>query len=230
MYEDYYIYYGLTMLAMLVTFGAQFYISTVYSRYSKIRNRNGFTGARTANEILFRNGLGDVEVTEVNGYLSDHFDPLSKKVSLSQTNYSSDSIASMAIAAHECGHALQHQADYAFLKIRASLLPVANISSYAGYMAIMLGLFLGQTNLIWLGIALEGVILLFQLVTLPVEFDASSRALAQIRECGIGDEEELKGAKTVLTAAALTYVAGVASTLLQMLRLILVYGRRRDNR
>ena len=127
MYEDYYIYYGLTMLAMLVTFGAQFYISTVYSRYSKIRNRNGFTGARTANEILFRNGLGDVEVTEVNGYLSDHFDPLSNKVSLSQTNYSSDSIASMAIAAHECGHALQHQADYAFLKIRASLLPVANI-------------------------------------------------------------------------------------------------------
>ena len=109
----------------------------------------------------------------------------------------------MAIAAHECGHALQHQADYAFLKIRASLLPVANISSYAGYMAIMLGLFLGQTNLIWLGIALEGVILLFQLVTLPVEFDASSRALTQIRECGIGDEEELKGAKTVLTAAAL---------------------------
>ena len=149
---------------------------------------------------------------------------------MSQTNYSSDSIASMAIAAHECGHALQHQADYAFLKIRASLLPVANISSYAGYMAIMLGLFLGQTNLIWLGIALEGVILLFQLVTLPVEFDASSRALTQIRECGIGDEEELKGAKTVLTAAALTYVAGVASTLFQMLRLILVYGRRRDNR
>ena len=227
--DDYTIYYGLTFLAFVVTFGAQLYIKAVYSRYSKIPNQSGITGARTASEILYRNDLSSINVLPTTGYLSDHYNPQNLSVSLSQDNYSSASIAAMAVAAHECGHALQDKESYAFLKVRTSLVPAANFSSFAGYLAIMLGIFIGMSELIWIGILLEGVILLFQLVTLPVEFDASSRALVKLQEYGLAEGEDLAGAKKVLTAAALTYVAGVASSLLQILRLVLLYGRR-DNR
>ena len=224
--NDYMIYYGLTFLAFILTFGAQLYIKAVYAKYSKIRNRNGISGARTANEILYRNDLQNINVHEVHGYLSDHYDPRNLSIALSKDIYESPSIAAMAVAAHECGHALQDKESYALLKVRESLIPVVSISSYMGYFAIMIGVFLDMMNVIWLGILLEGIILLFQLLTLPIEFDASSRALRKIREYGLCDEEELAGARTVLTAAALTYVAGVAASLLQILRLILVYGRR----
>ena len=224
--DDYTIYYGLTFLAIAITYGAQLYIQSVYSKYSGIANRKGITGAMTAKELLFNNGMHEVTVKEVNGMLSDHFDPREPSVSLSQNNFESSSIAAVAVAAHECGHALQYKENYALLNIRASLVPLANFSSYAGYLSIMMGLMLGMMNLIWIGILLEGVILLFQIVTLPVEVDASRRALVQLQQYGLVEGEELEGAKTVLRAAALTYVAGVASTLLQVLRLVLVYGRR----
>ncbi len=226
---DYTIYYGLTMLAILITFGAQLYIKAVYSKYSQIPNRSGLTGVRTANEIMVRNGLDPI-IRESGAYLTDHYDPRDKSVTLSSDNYEKASIASLAIAAHECGHALQDRDSYAFLKVRATLLPVANFASFAGYMAIMMGVLFDMINIVWLGIMMECIILLFQLVTLPIEFDASSRGLVQIQENGLADAEETEGAKKVLTAAALTYVAGVASTVLQILRLVLVYGRRGNRR
>lgn len=226
---DYTVYYGLTMLAILITFGAQLYIKAVYAKYSQIPNKSGLTGVRTANEIMIRNGLEPI-IRESGTYLTDHYDPRDKSVTLSPNNYERASIASLAIAAHECGHALQDRDSYAFLRVRASLLPVANFASFAGYLAIMMGVLFDMVNVIWLGILMECVILLFQLVTLPIEFNASSRGLAQIVENHLADAEEVDGAKKVLRAAALTYVAGVASTVLQVLRLVLVYGRRGNRR
>ncbi len=228
--SDYTIYYGLTFLAIIITYGAQLYIQTTYAKFSKIANERGMTGAAVAKELLFNNDLHGVVVKEVNGMLSDHYDPRDQSISLSQNISQSSSIAAIAVAAHECGHALQDRDKYALLSVRASLVPIANIASMGGYISIMMGLMMGMINLVWFGILLECVILLFQLVTLPVEFDASRRALAQIQQYGYVNDTELEGARTVLRAAALTYVAGVASTLLQILRLVLVYGRRRDRR
>ncbi|MCR4856491.1 MAG: zinc metallopeptidase [Erysipelotrichaceae bacterium] len=228
--SDYTIYYGLTFLAIIITYGAQLYIQTTYAKFSKIANEKGMTGAAVAKELLFNNDLHGVVVKEVNGMLSDHYDPRDQSISLSQNISQSSSIAAIAVAAHECGHALQDRDKYALLSVRASLVPIANIASMGGYISIMMGLMMGMINLVWFGILLECVILLFQLVTLPVEFDASRRALAQIQQYGYVNDTELEGARTVLRAAALTYVAGVASTLLQILRLVLVYGRRRDRR
>ncbi len=228
--DDFTIYYGLTLIAFIVTFGAQMYIQSTYSKYSQIPNKMGFTGARTASEVLYRNDLANLAIKPAAGMLTDHYDPRDQSVSLSQNNYDSASIAAMAVAAHECGHAVQHKANYYFLTMRNALLPVASIASYGGYMAIMIGVFSGMTNIIWIGIAMECVILLFQIVTLPVEFDASSRALKMIKEYGMADAEDLQGCKTVLTAAALTYVAGVASSFLQIFRLVMLYGGRRNRR
>lgn len=228
--SDYTIYYGLTFLAIIITYGAQLYIQTTYAKFSKIANEKGMTGAAVAKELLFNNDLHGVVVKEVGGMLSDHYDPRDQSISLSQSISQSSSIAAIAVAAHECGHALQDRDKYALLSVRASLVPIANIASMGGYISIMMGLMMGMINLVWFGILLECVILLFQLVTLPVEFDASRRALAQIQQYGYVNDTELDGARTVLRAAALTYVAGVASTLLQILRLVLVYGRRRDRR
>ncbi len=228
--SDYTIYYGLTFLAIIITYGAQLYIQTTYAKFSKIANEKGMTGAAVAKELLFNNDLHGVVVKEVNGMLSDHYDPRDQSISLSQNISQSSSIAAIAVAAHECGHALQDRDKYALLSVRSSLVPIANIASMGGYISIMMGLMMGMINLVWFGILLECVILLFQLVTLPVEFDASRRALAQIQQYGYVNDTELEGARTVLRAAALTYVAGVASTLLQILRLVLVYGRRRDRR
>ena len=228
--NDYYLYYGLTTLALLLTFGAQIYVQNVYAKYGNIRIMNGINGASVARDILDRNGLGAVQILKTGGILTDRYDPKNMQVVLSQNNFENPSIASVAVAAHECGHALQHKESYAFLNVRSALLPLVNISSYGGYLAIMLGAFLNMMNLIWIGIAMEIVILLFQVITLPVEFDASRRALVQIQENAYLTQEETAGAKKVLTAAALTYVAAVASTLLQILRLILSFGGRRERR
>lgn len=220
------IVYGLTFLAVIITSLAQAYITSTYKKYSLIKNGNGMTGREVARKILDNNGLKNVEVVEVSGYLSDHYDPSSKVVRLSNSNYSESSISAVSVAAHECGHAIQDKENYTFLRFRASLVPIVNFSSYAGYLAIVIGGFTGIFGLIKLGILLECVILLFQVVTLPVEIDASKRALSEVKKYQYLDEKEYSSGKSVLIAAALTYVASVASALIQIFRLVLVYGRR----
>ncbi len=226
--NDYTIYYGLTFIALIITVGAQIFINAMYSKYKKVQNAKGKSGAEVAREILDKNGLQDIYVVETKGNLTDHYDPRRKVVRLSTDVYHKESISSVAVAAHECGHAIQDKDNYTFMRIRAALVPFVNFSSYAGYIAIVIGVIAGLTNLIWLGIMFEVVILLFQLVTLPVEIDASKRALRELESMGTLNSEELQNGKMVLISAAMTYVAGVATALLELLRLILIYGKR-DN-
>lgn len=226
--DYYFISYGLTIGAMIIVLVAQAFVSGCYNKYSKIRNIKGITGGEVARDVLDNNGLGDVDVVETGGNLTDHYDPKRKVVRLSRSVYHGDSIASVAVACHECGHAIQDKNGYLFMRIRSSLVPVVNISSYAGYFAIMFGILASSFNLIWTGIILEMVILLFQIITLPVEFDASRRVLVELEKYNFLNSDELEQGKVMLTSAALTYVAGVASTLLQILRLILLFGRRDD--
>ena len=223
---DYYIYYGLTILAFIITSLAQAFVMGTYKKYSNGSVRKNITGAQAARMILDKADLQDVSVVEVDGYLSDHYDPSKKEVRLSKTNFSGSSIASVSVASHECGHAIQDKVGYSFMRIRASLVPIVNFSSYAGYIAIAIGLALSSLKLVFVGIALEIVILLFQIVTLPVEIDASRRALKEIDKYSFLEGDEYKKGKTVLIAAALTYVASVASALLEILRLVLVFGRK----
>ena len=224
--NNYEIYYLLTLIAFVLTFGAQAYIRYTYSKYSKVHSSLSITGANAATRILRSNDLERIILNQSHGYLSDHYDPKNKMVVLSEYNYSDTSISAIAVSAHECGHALQDKDSYNFLKIRSSLFPVVSFSSYAGYIAISMGVMFSMINLIWIGIIMEMVILLFQFITLPVEFDASSRALKQIEQLELLNNDELKDAKKVLIAAALTYVAGVASTLIQILRLIMMVNPR----
>lgn len=228
--NDTMIYYGLTLIALVITMGAQMFISASYSKYSKIRTKRGLTGEQAARLMLDRNGLRDVTVTSVEGTLTDHYDPRKKTVRLSRNVYSGNSVAAVAVACHECGHAVQDSKGYAMMKIRAALVPVTNLASRAGYIAILVGLILGSYTFVYAGILAEAVILLFQLVTLPVEINASRRALAQIKDSGLLAVDEYPQGRTVLAAAALTYVAGVVSVLLQMLRLIVLFGGRRNRR
>ncbi len=226
--DYYFIAYGLTIIALIITVLAQLFVDSTYRKYLKVDNKRNLSGRDAARYVLDKNGLEDVDVVEVDGYLTDHYDPRSKVIRLSRNNYNGTSIASVSVACHECGHALQDKDGYVFMKIRSSLVPVVNFSSYAGYFAILLGVIFGAFNLIWIGILLEIVILLFQLVTLPVEINASSRALKELDYSHFLTSKELKNGKTVLIAAALTYVASVATTLIQILRLILLFGRRDD--
>ncbi len=226
--DYYFIVYGLTFISFIITIIAQAFVNLSYKKYSKVRNERNLTGKDAARYILDKNGLQDVNVVEVNGYLSDHYDPRKKEVRLSKENYQGTSIASVSVACHECGHAIQDKDGYLFMKIRSSLVPVVNFSSYAGYFAIVLGILFSAPNLIWIGILLEVVILLFQLITLPVEINASSRALKELDYAHFFTSKELKSGKKVLTAAAFTYVASVATTLIQILRLILMFGKRDD--
>ena len=227
---DYYlISYGLTILALIITLGAQGFVNSSYNKYKRVNNNRNITGAQAARRVLDKNGLENVKIEEVVGFLTDHYDPTHKVIRLSTDIYNGSSVAGVAVACHECGHAIQDKEDYLMLKIRHALVPFVNISSYAGYIAIAIGVFFSFVDLIWLGILCECVILLFQLVTLPVEFDASKRALQQIEQEAILEGSEFNGGKKVLTAAALTYVASVASTLLEILRLILLFTRRRDD-
>ena len=225
---EFFVIYGLVIISLAITLGAQAFISSCYSKYSKIRNVNNLTGADVARRILDKNGLTNVKVQMVSGHLSDHYDPRTKTVNLSTKNYSEPSVASVAVASHECGHAIQDKDGYTFLKIRRTLVPVVNLCSYAGYLAIVIGGLMGALGLVWIGIAAELVILFFQLITLPVEFNASKRGLNAIRVDGMLTEKELSGGKMMLTSAALTYVASVATTIIQILRLILIYGRKNN--
>ena len=223
-------YYLLTIIAFLLTITAQIFVNSSYSKTRKIKNKNNLTGEQVARTILDKNGLRNVQIEEVGTTLGDHYDPRSKTIRLSSDIYHNTSIASASVAAHECGHAIQDKEDYTFLRIRHALIPLVSFSSYAGYIAIVIGCIFSSMNLIWLGILMEIVILLFQLITLPVEFNASSRALKKknIEELNILEKSELKYSRKMLKAAAMTYVASVAAAVLEILRLLLIFGRRDD--
>ena len=228
-YDDYLlINYTLPFLGVLITAIAQIFINISYSKYRTVPITKKMTGLETARAILDANGLSNVKINKVSGKLTDHYDPRNKTVNLSRDIYEGYSIASVSVAAHECGHAIQDKNGYTPLRIRHALIPLVNFSSYAGYFAIVIGAIASLTKLITIGLILECVILLFELVTLPVEFNASFRALKELEKNMI-DAKEIKGSKKVLRAAAFTYVASTASTALEILRLVLIFGKRDDN-
>lgn len=221
--------YILVIIAAIFSIWASFRVNSTYRKYAKVRSMSGMTGAMAAERILHSQGIYDVRVERVSGSLTDHYDPSSKVLRLSDATYNNASVAAVGVAAHECGHALQHARGYAPLKIRGALVPVANFGSSAGILLFMLGLFFYSSMgnaMLTIGILLFSAAVLFQLVTLPVEFDASGRAVKLLESTGILGHNELKGTKKVLRAAALTYVAGAATSILQLLRLILIAGGR----
>jgi Zn-dependent membrane protease YugP len=226
-------YYGfdptfiLLVPALLLSIYAQFKIQGTFSKFLRVRSYSGYTGAQAARKILDSNGLYDVPIEVISGHLTDHYDPSHRVLRLSYDVYYGDSLASIGVAAHEAGHALQHHEGYAPLQIRNSLVPVANIGSNLSWILVIAGFALGLAGLINLGILLFSAAVLFQIITLPVEFNASSRALKQIEDNGILYREEIGGAKKVLSAAALTYVAATIMAVSQLLRL-LVIARERD--
>lgn len=222
--------YILVIIGVILSLAASAKVRSTFAKYSQVRSSSGITGAETAERILHRAGIYDVTIEHVHGQLTDHYDPRKKVLRLSDSVYGSNSIAAIGVAAHECGHAIQHQNAYTPLKFRSALVPVANFGSMIAWPLILIGLLLtGSQTLINIGIILFSTAVLFQLVTLPVEFNASKRAIQTLGEAGILHHEELNQSKKVLNAAALTYVAAAAATILQLLRLILLFGgRRRD--
>ncbi|MEA4899529.1 zinc metallopeptidase [Bacillota bacterium Meth-B3] len=212
------------LLAML----AQFKVSGAFRKYAQVRSRSGLTGAEVARRMLDRAGLGSTRVELVRGRLTDHYDPREQVLRLSDEVYASSSIAALGVAAHECGHALQHGEGYAPLGLRSAIVPVVGIGSNLSWPLFLLGLVFSWDPLILAGIALFALTVVFTLVTLPVEFNASSRALAALEGGGYLDGEELVGARKVLNAAALTYVASALSAILQLVRLLVLSGNRRS--
>ena len=223
--------YVLVVLAALISLAVSASMNATFRKYQSVRSLSGLTGEQAALRILQAAGIYDVSIRRVSGNLTDHYDPAHKVLRLSDAVYNNASVAAVGVAAHECGHALQHARGYAPLTIRGALVPVANLGSSAGILLFVLGLFFTSSMgdaMLTLGIILFSAAVLFQLVTLPVEFDASSRALRILGDSHMLYEEELRGARKVLSAAALTYVAAAASTILQLLRLVLLFGRRDD--
>lgn len=218
--------YILVLIGVIISLIASARVKSTFNRYSQVMGRSGMTGAEAAEAVLRANGIFDVSIQRVSGSLTDHYDPRNKTLSLSETVYGSRSVAAIGVAAHECGHAIQHQQGYAPLQFRGALVPVANFGSGASWFLIVGGLFLSIQPLITIGIVLFSFAVLFQLVTLPVEFNASSRAVAALGNLGILGQEELGHTKKVLSAAALTYVASAAAAILQLLRLIILFGGR----
>ena len=216
--------YGLPLLGVLITALAQLFINRSYNKYRLVETKKKMTGAEVARAILDANGLNNVNVRKVSGKLTDHYDPKYKVIKLSREIYEGDSIASVSVAAHECGHAIQDKEGYFFLRLRSFIFPVVSLGTKFAYVVLVIGLLLETMNLITLGIALVGLGLLFQLVTLPTEINASKRAQNNLRECGYVDD--IDGTKTMLVSAALTYVAGVLSSALEVIRLIKIFGDR----
>lgn len=226
-----YFYYDWTMIlvipGLLLGLYAQFKVKSTFDRYSRVRTKSGLTAEAAARMLLSRGGSTNVTISRVNGSLTDHYDPRSNTLRLSDSVYGSDSVAAVGVAAHECGHALQEHDGYGLLKLRTALVPVVNIGSSLYLPIFMAGLLFSWEPLQMVGILCFGLTLLFSLVTLPVEINASKRALGMLE--GVLDAEELQGAKAVLSAAALTYLASVISSALQLLRLILISrSRNRD--
>jgi len=221
--------YLILIPAMILAAWAQFKVSSSYKKYSGVGTMKGFTGADVSRALLAVNGVNDVEVLPIEGQLTDHYDPRSKTVKLSQGIYDSTSIAAVSVAAHETGHALQHATSYAPLNIRSAIVPVANISSKLAVPIFIAGMVFGSAGsfLMDIGILLFLGAVLFQVITLPVEFDASKRAVAMLQNGNYITQDEVKPAKSMLNAAAMTYVAAAFMSLAQLLRLILLSGRRR---
>ncbi|MBD2105650.1 zinc metallopeptidase [Nodosilinea sp. FACHB-13] len=211
----------------ILTFWAQSKVKGTYRKYSQVHSTMGMTGAQVAQTILVKKGVRDIKVEPVAGELTDHYDPRTKAVCLSEGIYGSGSLAAAAVAAHECGHVLQDVEGYKFMNLRAALVPVVNLGSRMGPILIMAGLIFNILNLAWLGVIFFATVLLFHIVTLPVEFDASRRALRLVDELGILQGEENKGARAVLGAAALTYVATAFTAFLNLLYYIILINRRR---
>ncbi len=223
--------YILVLVGAVLCIWAQMRVQSTYRKYARIRSRSGLTGAEAAQRILQMSGIYDVRIEHVRGELTDHYDPSSKVLRLSDSVYNSGSIAAIGVAAHECGHAVQHDKGYAPLSLRTALVPAANIGSRLGIPIILLGVILSMNQmLIQIGIWVFALAVLFQVITLPVEFNASGRALAMLNDYGMLEQDETRSCRKVLSAAALTYVAAAASAILQLLRLVLLFGnnRRRD--
>ena len=221
--------YILVIIGAGLTLLAQVFVTSNYNKYKTRGNDKGITGADVARRILDSNGLRDVKVVEVAGTLTDHYDPTKRTVNLSTDIYKDTSIASVAVAAHECGHAIQDKVGYAFLRIRHMMVATVNLCSKLGYVVIFIGLLFGTFKLAMIGLLLLGAMLLFQLVTLPVEFNASKRAMTQLKELNLTNDIDQNGVKNMLSAAAMTYVASLASTLLQLLRLFIIISSRRSD-
>ena len=219
--------YILVIIGVIISLWASAKVKTTYSKYSRVRSMSGLTGAQAAERILHSAGLYDVRIEHISGDLTDHYDPKNRVLRLPDTVYGSASVAAVGVAAHECGHAVQDQKDYAPLRIRNSLVPVANFGTMAAWPIIIIGLIFGSSHfLVNLGILLFSLGVLFQLVTLPVEFDASSRAIQILGNTGILYGDEIRQTRKVLNAAAMTYVAAAAASILSLLRLILLFGGR----
>ena len=222
--------YALVLIGVILSMIASAKLNSTYSRYSRVGSRCGMTGAEAARQLLARQGIYDVQVRRVAGNLTDHYDPRTKTVNLSDSVYGATSIAAIGVAAHECGHAMQDAEGYSPLRLRSSLVPVANLGSQLCWPLIIIGLLMGGSPLlIKIGILLFSMAVLFQLVTLPVEYNASHRAVTLLDETGILAGQEVGQTRQVLNAAALTYVAAAAGAILQLLRLLLLFGDRRDN-
>lgn len=217
--------YILVLVGVVLSMAASMMVKSTFSRYSTVRSASGMTGAQTAQRILDFAGIRDVRIVHIAGNLTDHYNPKKKEIALSDTVYGSNSVAAIAVAAHECGHVIQHANSYTPLSVRSSLVPLANFGSGASWFFILGGLIFSFHPLVTIGIALFSLAVLFQLVTLPVEFNASHRALGILRDTGILGNQEGHAAGKVLRAAALTYVAAAAAAILQLLRLIILFGR-----
>lgn len=221
--------YTIPLLGFLITFIAQIYVKNSYNKYKYQGLKNKTTGVEVARKILDKNGLQEVKIKQVSGELTDHYNPKTKIVNLSSDIYNGDTIAAVSVAAHECGHAIQHKEKYLFLAIRSLLVPIVNFSTKIGYLIVIIGIIFSSSKLAIIGLILLLVMLLFQIITLPVEYNASSRAKKQLIDLNIIDDYELSDTKTMLNAAALTYVASLLTTLLQILRLaLIVFGRKDD--
>lgn len=221
--------YILIVIGAIICLVASARVRSTYSKYSRVASMSGLTGAQAAARILQNEGITDVRIGRVGGNLSDHYDPRSRTLNLSDGVYNSTSVAALGVAAHECGHAIQHHRGYFPLRFRGALVPVANFGSTLAWPLIIIGIFLQGQFLIQIGIIFFSLAVLFQLVTLPVEFNASRRAMGRLESLGILGDRELRLTGKVLRAAALTYVASAAASILQLLRLVLLFGGRRND-
>ena len=234
MFGGYYYYmdptYILIIIGVVLSLLASAKMKSTFSKYSKVRSYTGMTGAQAAERLLQAEGIYDVRVEHISGDLTDHYDPKRKVLRLSDTVYQSASVAALGVAAHECGHAIQHKEGYAPLKIRGSMVPAVNFGAQISWPLIFIGIIFSSLDfLIQFGIILFSLTVIFQLVTLPVEFNASHRALVALERNHILQEGEIKSTRKVLTAAALTYVAAAAASILQLLRLLILFGGRRND-
>lgn len=221
--------YFLVIIAAVITMAVQFYMTSTFNKYQQVESKSGITASQAASIILNGSGINNVRIGHVAGDLTDHYAPTKKELNLSDATYNSRSIASIGVAAHECGHAIQDHQNMFLLNFQMSIVPVINFASRLSIPVILIGLVLSMMNLVKFGIILFAATLFYQLITLPIEFNASQNAITVLRNQGIMDESELYGVKKVLTAAALTYVAAAASTILQLLRLVLLASSSKRN-